>query len=198
MNNYINRLIGACGIVLPAVFTLIIAISVIQNPWFSWETNAISDLGASDGSLTLFNTGLIITGALLLILSIGVVLNFKEKHGPTILFSSSILLILIGFVPIPNVLHIPISWLFFITYNAAFLTIGSTVLDDRNTSFERSMKLFAIFVCIASIFALIFFIFYEWIAISEIIAIYPGLIWSMIFSIRLLRRGSNFLKFDLS
>ena len=167
-------------------------ISILENQWFSWTKNAISDLGKSSASPLVFNNGMILIGILLLIFSIGLIINFKEKLGPIIIFMCSFLLMLIGFFPIPDMLHEPFSALFFISFSVAFLIIGLDVYRKSNTSFIRNMKILALLVVVAAVISLIIFIIYRWIAISEVLIFYPGFIWCMVYSISLLRNDYGF------
>jgi len=65
------------GITGPIVSYFVIGISIIYSPWFSWQKNALSDLGHSVKSETapIFNFGLLLTGLLIIIYMVTV---FKE------------------------------------------------------------------------------------------------------------------------
>jgi hypothetical membrane protein len=183
---YLYKLSGLSGFILPIIFTALLAFSIIQNPWFNWKENAISDLGTTNGSPFIFNTGIIVVGILLLIFSIGFLINYKEKLGPTILLTCSFLLFGVGVYPTPEPLHEAFSGVFFITYTLSFLIIGSTINKRKNLDLFRVLKSIALVVfIIASLSTIIYFI-YNWVAISEVVIIYPGLIWCMIYGIKLL------------
>jgi len=185
-NNYLYKLSGLSGLLLPIVFTILLAFSIIENPWFNWKENAISDLGNVNGSPLIFNTGLIIAGLLLLIFSLGFLISYKEKLGPTVLFTCSFLIIGVGTYPTPEPLHEAFSGVFFITFSLSFLIIGSTANRREILDSFRIFKLIALFAFIVACLSLIIYFVYSWVAISEIVIIYPGLIWCMIYGIRLL------------
>jgi len=53
----------------PLLVYISIAVSLVLSPWFSWETNALSDLGHAVNSdvAAIFNLGLLLAGFLLMI-----------------------------------------------------------------------------------------------------------------------------------
>ncbi|RLF50003.1 MAG: hypothetical protein DRN19_05255 [Thermoplasmata archaeon] len=192
INNIIKKISGLCGLLLPIVMTIILITAILKNQWFSWTKNAISDFGAANSSPLLFNNGLILLGILLLIFSIGLIINFKEKLGPAIIFMCSFLLMLIGIFPVPHILHEPISVIFFISFSIAFFSMGHTFYKESFLSFVTGIKILALMVVVSTIFAFLFFIFYNWIAISEILVFYPGFIWCMVYSVSLIRNDYGF------
>lgn len=78
------------GIVGPLLVYLSIIVSLVLSPWFSWETNALSDLGNAINSevASIFNLGLLIGGFFLMIFS---VTAFKKhsKYSSYCLFVST-------------------------------------------------------------------------------------------------------------
>ena len=188
----INKICGFSGLLLPIIPTIIFIIAILENQWFSWTKNAISDLGRANASPYLFNNGLIFIGILMLVFSIGLIINFKEKLGPTIILMCSFLLMLIGVFPVTHILHEPISMSFFISFSVGFLVIGHTFYKDNFPSFIIGIKILALIVVVSAVFAFIFFIFYNWTAVAEILVIYPGFIWCMIYSISLIRTDYSF------
>jgi hypothetical membrane protein len=71
MNLKALRLTGFFGIVAPLFGFMIIAMSIWLSPWFSWTGNALSDLGAEGFESVVFNSGLAMTAALLMMFSAG-------------------------------------------------------------------------------------------------------------------------------
>ncbi|MCK4483018.1 hypothetical protein KAU55_07295, partial [Candidatus Bathyarchaeota archaeon] len=61
MNEKTYALFGVIGSLL-AYFS--IGVSIALSPWFSWETNALSDLGhaVNSGVAPIFNFGLLLSG----------------------------------------------------------------------------------------------------------------------------------------
>ena len=71
MNLKALRLTGFFGIISPLFGFMIIAMSIWLSPWFSWTGNALSDLGAEGLESVVFNSGLAMTAALLMMFSAG-------------------------------------------------------------------------------------------------------------------------------
>jgi hypothetical membrane protein len=71
MNLKVLRLAGFFGIIAPLFGFMIIAMSIWLSPWFSWTGNALSDLGAEGLGSVVFNSGLAMTAALLMMFSAG-------------------------------------------------------------------------------------------------------------------------------
>jgi hypothetical membrane protein len=67
-----ERVYALFGIFGPLLVYASIAVSIIFSPWFSWETNALSDLGHSGTSNVawIFNLGLLLSGFFLMIYAI--------------------------------------------------------------------------------------------------------------------------------
>lgn len=61
----IGKLAGVCGVAAPLVLVGSILLAVWVSPWFSFTGNALSDLGAHEGSDLIFNSGLMLAGVLL-------------------------------------------------------------------------------------------------------------------------------------
>ena len=94
-----NRMLmgNICGAAAPAILILFVSLAIISNPSFSWEDNALSDLGISDVSAAYFNGGVFISGALLLFFSFFGLSYPRMKNALRILFAISFIsLSLIG------------------------------------------------------------------------------------------------------
>ena len=50
-SEYIIKLSGICGIMLPIVIISGLLLALPRAPWFSWTENAISDLGRPEFGL---------------------------------------------------------------------------------------------------------------------------------------------------
>ena len=85
------------GVFGPLLLYLSIGISLVLSPWFSWESNALSDLGHSVNSdvAAIFNCGLLLAGFLLMIYATTV---FKKhaKYSSFCLLVSTFLVQLIA------------------------------------------------------------------------------------------------------
>jgi len=175
----IIKISGVSGILLPIVFILGLILSILEAPWFRWTDNAISDLGRPEFGIPLFNYTLIAIGFLLFLFSIGLYYSLKrEKMGPTALALSSIYFIGVGLYPLPNQIHIDISGLFFIAFPLGFLILGLNMYKKQD-HFVKNMGIIALTIAIISGFSPIVFLFFNGIAIPEIIIIIPGLLWCM-------------------
>ncbi len=78
--SYIDNVRKVCvlaGILSPLIALLGISLAIYQNPWFSFGTNALSDLGAS-GILATFNIAVILSGMLSAIFFIALAYLFRK------------------------------------------------------------------------------------------------------------------------
>ena len=69
------------GILAATVAYVFISVSISLAPWFDFRNNALSDLGGSayHGSLTwIFNTGLMLSGALVVVFSVGAIVVHRS------------------------------------------------------------------------------------------------------------------------
>ncbi|MGQ4892232.1 MAG: DUF998 domain-containing protein [Candidatus Njordarchaeia archaeon] len=118
------------GLITPIIAYGCIFAAIAVSPWFTWSKNALSDLGAHQGSNIIFNTGLIISG-LLLILYTALIFerygNIIGKIGTIILGLSGIFLLLIGVFPEQyGIIHYDVSVGFFVTFPIAMIILGIT------------------------------------------------------------------------
>ncbi len=83
-----NFIVGLSSIIVPLIF---IIASLKLSPWFSWYSNALSDLGHAtmSSAAPLFNLGLLTSGALLIVYAI----TYPSKKFP----HTSHIVCLIGF-----------------------------------------------------------------------------------------------------
>jgi hypothetical membrane protein len=102
MNVRILRLCGFFGILTPVVGFIMVFLAICQAPWFSWTLNALSDLGVDGFEAVLFNSGLPLTGAVMMMFSAGLFELTKGstvgRAGSAVHLASAILLILIGVI----------------------------------------------------------------------------------------------------
>ena len=105
------------GIIAPFVTYLSIAISILYAPWFSWQRNALSDLGHSINSTVapIFNLGLFFTGFIVIIYSI-TILKTHAKYTSFCLIASAIILQFVAlFDEAYGFLHGLVAVLFFLS-----------------------------------------------------------------------------------
>jgi len=185
-HNYLLKLSGFCGILLFVVAIITLVFSILDNPWFNWTDYAISDLGSSNGSLIFFNGGVILQGVLLLFFSLGFIKNSDDNNpGPRILLISSYSLIGVGMFPLPSPIHFPVSCIFFISFTLSFLVFGLYKFK-KSISFMRTMKIFAFVVTLYAFVSPLFLLFFTGVAISEMFIIFPGFLWCMVYSCKML------------
>jgi len=74
-----ERVYALFGVFGPLLVYVSIALSLVLSPWFSWESNALSDLGHAVNSnvASIFNLGLLLAGFLLMIYA----LTVFQKHA---------------------------------------------------------------------------------------------------------------------
>jgi len=73
---------GLSALLVPIISTISIAYAISKaDRWFAWQHNWLSDLGVHSGSAAPFNTGLIISGILTIMIAIGL-LYYLENTKP--------------------------------------------------------------------------------------------------------------------
>jgi len=187
------KLISICGILAPIIAYTFIFTAIAQAPWFAWQSNALSDLGAHAGSDMIFNSGLMIAGTLLLIFSIGLFSYFEDalsKIGAACLILDSIALFCIGLFPeTAGIIHYYVSVMFFVMFPIAYLIISIAWFRDRR---DIWLAMIALIGAIASIIIWSF----PWrsfgitgVAIPEFLSSLFGSIWVVTMAIKLLRES---------
>ena len=105
------------GIIGPFVVYISILVSIMFSPWFSWQSDALSDLGHSVKSeaAPIFNLGLLLTGFLTIIYAV-TVLKKHAKYSSICLTASAIILQLVAtFDEVYGSLHNTVAVLFFVS-----------------------------------------------------------------------------------
>jgi hypothetical membrane protein len=124
MNQKIGSLLGIIG---PAIGYVATAVSIALSPGFSWERNALSDLGHAMRSdvAAIFNLGLLLTGLLILIYAVTVF----RKHAPyTSFFLTTVgfsLQLVATYDEVYGLLHAVVSILFFASLGFASLVYAA-------------------------------------------------------------------------
>ncbi len=116
-----DRKFALLGLLGPLTGILFIVISIILVPWFSWGSNALSDLGHSVESdvAPIFNFGLLFSGFITILYSI---ISFRKhaKYTGYFLVFVGLSLQLVGtFDEIYGWLHTQVSILFFVALGFA-------------------------------------------------------------------------------
>jgi hypothetical membrane protein len=122
------RLAGVCGI-LGSILPLVMVLSAtFLSSWFSWNVNALSELGVGEQA-ALFNSAVLIGGGLNLLFALGLrqyLCNGKPVlAGIVLIMISSLSLALVGVFTISYlVLHGIVAFGYFVPAPAGFLLIG--------------------------------------------------------------------------
>lgn len=105
------------GIISPFVTYFSIAISIFYAPWFSWQRNALSDLGHSVNSTVapIFNLGLFFTGFIIIIYAVTILKKHAKYTSICIVVSAIILQLVATFDEVYGTLHGLVAVLFFLS-----------------------------------------------------------------------------------
>jgi len=164
MNERIYALTGILGIFVAYAS---IFVSILLSPWFSWQRNALSDLGHSVNSevAPLFNLGLLFSGFLILIYSV-LVLRKYMRYTSVCLVSSSLALQLVAtFDEVYGFIHFLVSVLFFVS-----IGITSLVITIENRSL---LALAAFIICSGSWISYGMQLYNAGISVPEILSFSP-------------------------
>lgn len=107
------RVAGLCGLLAPPLSWAFILSSIAANPWFKWRDHALSHLGSPAGTVpALFNTGLVLTGALGLVMAAGLsdlATDMRGRVGRALLAIAMASLIGVGLFPWPYPPGVPLT-----------------------------------------------------------------------------------------
>ena len=184
-----QRLAGACGVAAPVTSLTLIFAAVSVSPWFSWQQNALSDMGVS-ATPNPFNFGLVLDGLFNLVFTIGILRQMDRSRlarlGSLALLLGAIALPLIGIITEDqHPWHWPISASYFFFTPLAYLFIGTW-------SFRRGRKTDGCLTLAAGIAALLVIFLrdplthQDGIAVPEILAALIIGCWTFSMGIRLL------------
>ena len=112
-----NRNYAFFGLLGPLTAFLLIALSILLSPWFSWGNNALSDLGHSVNSevAALFNFGLLLCGFFTIIYAQTSFRNHAKYTSYFLMFSGLALQLVATFNEVYEPLHFQVSILFFLS-----------------------------------------------------------------------------------
>jgi hypothetical membrane protein len=127
-----ERIFTLFGVIGPFIAYFVIIISIIYSPWFSWQRNALSDLGHSVKSVTasIFNFGLLLTGFLIIIYVITIFQEHAKYTSFCLVVSAFILQSVAMFNEVYGFIHGVMAVLFFVS-----LWIASIVNAVEKKSF---------------------------------------------------------------
>ena len=184
-NSFLIRVGGGCGILGPVVALSLVLLAVASSPWFTWEGNALSDLGhyfrVDIGPNPLiraiiFNAGLIITGLIMMYFTLLFMKNTKDiptKIGLLPFVAAIIFLIAIGvfsenFPPI----HFNVSVGFFFSFPWAMWFVGLNWLRFPSL---RWFSLISILLPFISIY--LWMLPWDGVAIPELLTAFTAIAW---------------------
>jgi hypothetical membrane protein len=176
MREYHYALLGIIG---PLVAIFFIFLSIILSPWFSWENNALSDLGnsvISDVSY-LFNFGLLLSGFLTIIYSITSFRKYAKFTSYFLILTGLSLQLVATFDEVYGMLHLQISILFFA---ALGFTSVSYIIEKRSV-----LAVAALIIGLASWVLFGLKIYSTGIAVPEIISSMATASWLVISALRI-------------
>ncbi|MGY5865645.1 MAG: DUF998 domain-containing protein [Candidatus Thorarchaeota archaeon] len=123
---------GILGVISPFIALASIAVAIILSlSWFTWEGNALSDLGNYNNGIPaaiIFNSGLVVTGLLLLVFSyafVRTITDLPTKIGMIPFFIALVFLMLIGILSEnAGSIHFTVSIGFFGSFPFAMWFVG--------------------------------------------------------------------------
>jgi len=125
------------GLVAPLTAIIFIVVSIVLSPWFSWWSNALSDLGRSAATdvapksevAPLFNFGLLLSGFLIILYSITSFRNHAKYTSYFLVLTGLSLQLVATFDEVYGSLHFQVSVLFFVALGFASI---SYVVEKRS------------------------------------------------------------------
>jgi hypothetical membrane protein len=185
------------GLIGPLLTLILIFTDIAVSPWYSWSTNALSDLGVHTYSY-LFNGAVIIGGLSELIFFIYLGIKVKEFHGIYIvLVIGSISLAMVGVFneKSPDDLHLIFALLYFVLFPVSAMIVGARTLRKR-----RGFSIYSVLsglIALAVILYGILFIFKTiphsvGLGVPETIEAIILAAWSAVVSISLIKDNGTF------
>jgi hypothetical membrane protein len=179
---------GVCGILSPFLAFLFIFLAVSCFEGFDFGRNALSDLAGKDAtflSTLFFNSGLIISGILTLVFSVGLKSflpkGFVGALGHCIFVLDAVALCLVGVFPeTAGKIHFYVSVAFFTLFPIAMFFIGAQILYVR----RKSLGVFTIIDGLFSVF--VWFLPYNGLAVPETLAALTASSWSLVLGTKML------------
>ncbi len=180
--------LGVIGCFLsPAVALSMIALAISRADWFSWTGNALSDLGMGE-TATVFNSGLIVGGALAAAGALGLFAvlsgDLVGRVGAGLFFLSSVFLVMIGiFTEGAGRIHYWVSVAFFASLPISMLVIAAAmILSGQPAARAHGALTIVLAVVAAAGWALP----HDGVAIPEIISSVVSSAWLISMGLRML------------
>lgn len=187
---------GTCGFLTPITAFALIFSAIASYPEFSWTDNALSDLGVVEGTTALlFNSGLLISGALCFVFATGLFIFLKQrtvgKIGAFVFVLGSLALFAIGVFP-ENVrpTHYIVSVMFFTLLPIAMLIIAGAFWLMHKVR----MAAFTLLVAVAAATPWILYFTINYapnVAVPEAVSAFAGAVWVVTLSGKMLKQASH-------
>ena len=102
-----ERVYALFGVFGPLLVYVSILLSLVLSPWFSWESNALSDLGhaVTSDAAPIFNLGLLLAGFLMMIYALTVFQKHAKYSSFCLLVSTFLVQLLAVFNEVYGSLH---------------------------------------------------------------------------------------------
>lgn len=102
-----ERVYALFGVFGPLLVYISILLSLVLSPWFSWESNALSDLGhaVTRDAAPIFNLGLLLAGFLMMIYALTVFQKHAKYSSFCLLVSTFLVQLLAVFNEVYGSLH---------------------------------------------------------------------------------------------
>lgn len=185
------------GLIGPLLALILVFIDIAVSPWYSWSTNALSDLGVHPYSY-LFNGAVIIGGLSELIFFVYLGIRVKEFHGIYVVLAiGSISLAMVGIFNenSPYDLHLIFALLYFVLFPVSAMIVGARTLKERHgfSIYSILSGLIALAVILYGILFIFKIIFQSFgLGVPETIEAIILAAWSAVISISLIKDNGTF------
>jgi hypothetical membrane protein len=174
-----ERYYALLGLIAPIVAIIFIAASIALSPWFSWGTNALSDLGHSGDSAVapLFNFGLLLSGFLMIVYAVTSFSNYAKYTSYFLVLAGLALQMVATFNEVYRPLHFMVSVLFFASLGFASI---SYIIEKRSV-----LAVAALIVGAASWILYGLNVYSAGIAVPETVSSMATVTWVMLSAVRI-------------
>jgi hypothetical membrane protein len=119
-----DRYYALTGVLGPIIAIICIVVAISLSPWFSWESNALSDLGHSVNSevAPIFNFGLLLSGFFIVIYSLTSFSKVSKYTYCLLVIVGLALQLVATFNEVYRFLHFQVSVLFFAALGLASIS----------------------------------------------------------------------------
>ena len=172
---------GFCGILGSGLSIALVLAATVLSPWFSWENNALSELGVGEVSL-LFNSAMLIGGVLIFFFALGIREyldgNRLVRVGVNLIITSSVFLALVGVFTVDMiVMHGIVSLGPLILAPLGFVFIGFGTEEAKIRKFSIGSGAAALVSILVLPMVILFLPFKVGFAVPEIINIIITTVW---------------------